>query len=72
MTASKPGTFPYFCSIHPRMIGKVVVVPTLATGIAAWQWQLAGQKLKGLLLLHLVLGFTSSLLICWVGWIHFW
>jgi uncharacterized membrane protein len=50
----------------------VVVVPTLATGIAAWQWQLAGQKVKGLLLLHLVLGFTSSLLICWVGWIHFW
>jgi uncharacterized membrane protein len=49
----------------------VVVVPTLATGIAAWQWQLAGQKVKGLLLLHLVLGFTSSLLICWVGWIHF-
>ena len=49
----------------------VAVVPTLATGIAAWQWQLAGQKLKGLLLLHLVLGFTSSLLICWVGWIHF-
>jgi hypothetical protein len=38
----------------------VVVVPTLATGIVAWQWQLAGQKLKGLLLLHLVLGFTSS------------
>ena len=49
----------------------VAVVPTLATGIAAWQWQLAGQKVKGLLLLHLVLGFTSSLLICWVGWIHF-
>jgi uncharacterized membrane protein len=49
----------------------VVVVPTLATGIAAWQWQLAGQKVKGLLLLHLVLGFTSSLLIGWVGWIHF-
>ena len=21
--------------------------------------------------LHLVLGFTSSLLICWLGWIHF-
>jgi uncharacterized membrane protein len=34
----------------------VAVLPTLATGIAAWQWQLAGQKLKGLLLLHLALG----------------
>jgi plastocyanin len=24
-TFSTPGTFPYFCSIHPKMIGKVVV-----------------------------------------------
>ena len=24
-TASKPGTYPYFCSIHPKMTGKVVV-----------------------------------------------
>jgi len=47
------------------------VVPTLATGIAAWQWQLEGQKLKGLLLLHLALGCTSGLLICLVAWIHF-
>jgi len=49
----------------------VFVLPTLATGIVAWQWQLAGQKLKGLLLFHLVLGCASSLLICLVGWIHF-
>ena len=49
----------------------VAVLPTLATGIAAWQWQLAGQKLKGLLLLHLALGCTSGFLICLVGWIHF-
>lgn len=24
-TFSAPGTFPYFCSIHPKMTGKVVV-----------------------------------------------
>ena len=24
-TASKPGTYSYFCSIHPKMTGKVVV-----------------------------------------------
>jgi uncharacterized membrane protein len=47
------------------------VLPTLATGILAWRWQLAGQKPKGLLLLHLVLGCTSGLLICLVAWIHF-
>jgi uncharacterized membrane protein len=49
----------------------VAVVPTIATGIAAWQWQLAGQKLKGLLLLHLVLGCVSGILICLVASIHF-
>ena len=47
------------------------VLPTLATGIVAWQWQLAGKKLKGLLLLHLTLGCTSGLLICLVAWISF-
>src|SRR6266478_3789897 len=24
-TFSKPGAFPYFCSIHPKMTGKVIV-----------------------------------------------
>lgn len=24
-TFTKPGTFPYFCSLHPKMIAKVVV-----------------------------------------------
>jgi uncharacterized membrane protein len=49
----------------------VFVLPTIATGIAAWQWQLGGHKLKGILLLHFVLGCTSGLLIFLVGWIHF-
>ncbi len=49
----------------------VAVVPTLATGIVAWQWQLEGQRLKGVLLLHLLLACASSFLICLVGWIHF-
>jgi uncharacterized membrane protein len=48
----------------------VFVLPTLATGIAAWQWQLEGQKLKGILLLHLVLGCTSGLLMCLIAWTH--
>ena len=25
LTFSKPGTYPYFCSIHPKMTGKVIV-----------------------------------------------
>ncbi len=46
-------------------------IPTLATGILAWRFALEGQKLKGILLQHMVLGWTSSLLI-WVIWaVHF-
>jgi len=45
-------------------------VPVVATGLAAWQWALEGQKLKGILLMHLVLGCLSSVLIWFVFWIH--
>jgi len=44
------------------------VLPAVLTGVAAWQWQLEGQKLKGLLRLHLILGCVSASLICLVGW----
>lgn len=45
--------------------------PVLATGILAWQFQLEGQKLKGLLWLHLVLACVSSGMIWLVWWLHF-
>ena len=45
--------------------------PVLATGILAWQFQLEGQKLKGNLLLHLVLACVSSVMIWLAWWIHF-
>jgi uncharacterized membrane protein len=45
--------------------------PVLATGILAWQFQLEGQKLKGTLLLHLVLACISSGMIWLVWWVHF-
>jgi uncharacterized membrane protein len=47
------------------------VVPVLATGILAWRIQLEGQKLKGILLLHLLLACLSSLMILLVWWLHF-
>ena len=43
----------------------------LATGILAWQFQLEGQKLKGILLWHLVLACTSSIMIWLIWWLHF-
>jgi uncharacterized membrane protein len=45
--------------------------PVLATGLLAWQLQLDGQKLKGILLLHLVLASISTLMIWLVWWVHF-
>ena len=45
----------------------VFAVPAVVTGILAWQFQLEGQKLKGILLMHLVLGSTSTMLI-WMAW----
>jgi uncharacterized membrane protein len=46
-------------------------VPVLATGLLAWQFQLEGQKLKGVLLLHLVLACVSTVMIWLVWWVHF-
>src|SRR6202035_3752112 len=49
----------------------VSTVPVLVTGLLAWQFQLEGQKLKGILLLHLVLGSLSTGMIWLVWWVHF-
>lgn len=48
----------------------ITIIPVVITGLVAWQWALEGQRLKGILLLHLVLGCLSSLLICTVWLIH--
>jgi uncharacterized membrane protein len=53
------------------LIAAFSTVPVLATGLLAWRFQLEGQNLKGILLFHLVLAWTSSLLIWSVWWIHF-
>jgi uncharacterized membrane protein len=45
--------------------------PVLASGVLAWQFQLEGQRLKGILLLHLALACVSSVLIWLVWWVHF-
>ena len=49
----------------------ISTLPVLVTGILAWQFQLEGQKLKGILLLHLALACASSVMIWLVWWVHF-
>ncbi len=52
------------------VLAAISTVPVVATGLVAWQWALEGQKLKGILLMHLVLGCVSSALIWLVLLIH--
>src|SRR5579862_1711290 len=53
------------------LLAAISTVPVVITGFLAWRFQLEGQKLKGLLLLHLVLAGLSTGFI-WVVWIlHF-
>jgi uncharacterized membrane protein len=53
------------------LIAAASVIPVVITGVLAWQFQLEGQRLKGILLLHLVLGSASAVLICLTWWMHF-
>jgi uncharacterized membrane protein len=53
------------------LVAALSTIPALATGLLAWHFALEGQKLKGILLEHMILAWTSSLLI-WVIWaVHF-
>jgi uncharacterized membrane protein len=52
------------------LIAAASTIPVIATGLAAWQWALEGQRLKGILLMHLSLGAVSSALIVAVWVIH--
>jgi uncharacterized membrane protein len=53
------------------LVAAMATVPVVVTGVLAWQFQLEGQKLKGILLMHLVLAWVSTVLIWLVWWIHF-
>lgn len=53
------------------LVAAVSAVPVIATGILAWQFQLEGQKLKGILRLHLIFACLSSVMIWLVWWLHF-
>jgi uncharacterized membrane protein len=52
------------------LVATISTLPVVVTGILAWQWEMEGQKLKGILLMHLVMGCVSSVLMCVVWFIH--
>jgi len=57
-----------YCNL---LVAALSTIPVLATGILAWQFQLEGQKLKGILLMHLVLASVSTVIIWLAWWLHF-
>ena len=48
----------------------IAAVPTIATGILAWQLQFEGKAPRGNLKLHMFLATSSSLMIWLVCWLH--
>src|SRR6202046_1760139 len=53
------------------LVAAISTVPVLATGLLAWQFQLEGQKLKGILFLPLVLACILTVMIWVAWWVHF-
>jgi uncharacterized membrane protein len=51
-------------------LAALTALPAAVTGLLAWQWELEGRRLKGILLLHLLSGCASLLLIVAIWWIH--
>jgi uncharacterized membrane protein len=62
---------PAQAAYYNLLAAAISTVPVLVTGVLAWQFQLEGQKLKGILLLHLVLACVSTVMIWLVWWLHF-
>jgi uncharacterized membrane protein len=52
------------------LVAAIATLPVAASGLLAWQWQLEGQKLKGILRLHLIFACLSSVMIWLVWWLH--
>jgi hypothetical protein len=52
------------------LVAAASVPAVVVTGLLAWRFQLDGQRLRGLLLLHLISGNLSGVLICVIAWIH--
>ena len=52
-------------------LASLFAIPTVLTGLAAWQWQLEGQRLKGILLYHLLTASAAASCIWASWWIRF-
>jgi uncharacterized membrane protein len=53
------------------LVAALSTLPVLATGVLAWQFQLEGQKVKGVLLLHLIFACLATAMIWLIWFLHF-
>src|SRR5215470_4938374 len=51
-------------------IAAAMVIPTVLTGLLAWQFALEGEKIKGLLLFHIVAASIAAMLVIVSWWVH--
>lgn len=51
-------------------IAAVTVIPTILTGVLAWQFVLEGKRIKGLLLLHILAASATGLLVIATWFLH--
>jgi len=56
---------------YSLFVAAISTLPAVTSGVLAWQFQLDGHKLKGILLMHLVLAVVSSVMIWLAWWLHF-
>ena len=63
---------PALCAVayYNFLVAAISAPIAVGTGILAWQLQLEGERLHGILLMHLLLGLASAALILLVWWIH--
>jgi hypothetical protein len=47
-----------------------MIIPTVLTGLLAWQFVLDGKKIKGLLLWHLLAASGATVLVIASWWMH--
>jgi len=52
------------------LVAAIATVPVIATGILAWQFALEGQRVKGILLMHMVMAAVSTVIVWTVWWMQ--
>jgi uncharacterized membrane protein len=66
----KPGS-PLAAAAYLNLsIAAATVLPTILTGLLAWQFALDGERLKGILLIHVIAACTAASLVIASWWVH--